>query len=216
MIGGLVAIGRGILGGLSIAGDLLTRAFRSLGWKRAAVLAIVIAAIVLAFIAQGRGAEIERLELELEIQASEHESELELERVAHRITKRDYRAAQAEAERLELERLAQAEKRQKGITDEISQDYDRRLADLRARFERLQNGARARAELAGASRDLAMPGVPDPTGGAHAPPIGGAMARAARGAELEPAERLRAAEQALQLSALIDWIEAQGKAALPE
>lgn len=123
----------------------------------------------------------------------------------HRQTKANYRAAQGEARRLEAMRLAAAKARQQEITDDVSTAYARRLADLRARYDRLLAQARARA--AGAPGGVAVPGLP----GAAARTDEAPGLRLAGPACLSPGERLTAAEQALQLDALIDWVEAQAR-----
>lgn len=219
MIGAIVSIGLGIRKAGKWAGEIL----RALGWKRAAVIGLVIVAIALGIrgnIHEARAdraeAKAERLAGELELEREARKAEIE----AHRKTKADYRAAQIEAARLEAERLAAAERKQEGITNEISRDYRRRLDDLRARFQRLRDRQdRERGAAIGAPGVVPLPGVPHAPGRAHETAERG-FPRADRGLELErdlaPSERLIAAEQALQLESLIDWIEAQAKAAAPE
>ena len=124
-----------------------------------------------------------------------------LEAGNHRQTKDHYRAAQAEAARLDAERIAQAEARNQEINDAVSKDHARRLAALRAEYRRLL--AQARAGAVGAADGIAVPGVPPAAGGAAE----AADIRLAGAAGLDTGERLTAAEQALQLDALIDWIE---------
>lgn len=127
----------------------------------------------------------------------------ELEAASHRQTKDSYRAAQAEAEQLERERLARVSAQQKEITDEVAADFERRLADARARAERL----RGKAAASGAGAAGARPGQPMPGAGDAA----GRADEAARDPGLSLDERLIATEQALQLDALIDWLERQAK-----
>lgn len=131
------------------------------------------------------------------------EAHSKLEASNHRQTKTNYRTAQATAARLEAQRLAAATARQEGITDAVKQDYAARLAALRARYERLR--AQSRAGAAGTASGIAVPGIPETPGRAD----GAADIRLAGADGLEPGERLRAAEQALQLDALIDWVERQ-------
>ncbi len=218
MIAGAIWLGRKILGGALDLGSAIVEGLRELGWKRAAIGAIVIGAIVLAFLYLGRGAEIERLKHAAEITAKDHKDAIEAERAEHRKTKTDYRNAQREAQRLESERLAEAERKQEAIAYEISLAYNRRIADLRARAFRLQNEldrAGSRAGLAGAAGGVEMPGVPASPGRTDETAAPG-FPRADRGLDLDLAERLDAAEQSAQLESLIDWIEAQAKAAAPE
>ena len=120
---------------------------------------------------------------------------------AHRKTKDDYRAAQAEAARLDAERIAREKARQQEINDAASKDYAQRLADLRARYQRLLGNAQAGSAAGGATGNVAVPGLPAAPGGT----AGAADLRlaGAAGLCLTPEERLKAAEQSAQLDALI-------------
>jgi len=151
--------------------------------------------------------------------AATFEAERDAERSAHRKTKDDYRAAQAEATRLEAERLARVRDQQEEINDAIEQDYRARLADLGNRAERLRQDLRARTEPAGAPAGERGPALRDAAGRADGapgdhrlPPPGGERAAAAIFGRT-PGEQLErdivATKQALQLDALIDWIEQQ-------
>jgi len=107
------------------------------------------------------------------------------------------RNASAAALASDLAKARTVETKQREITDASSSDYQRQLADLRARYDRL------RAEAAADSRGGAgtdMPGVSDATSrpDATAPQIG-------------LPDALIASEQALQLQALQGWIAAQTK-----
>lgn len=124
----------------------------------------------------------------------------------HKQTKANYRAAQAEADRLEAERLAKAKAKQQEITNDVREDYAANLAALRARYQRLLDAARARAD--GAAHGVAVPAASQAPGRADAPP-GLRLACPLGGLRFE--ERLTAAEQAEQLNALIDWVERQSK-----
>ena len=141
--------------------------------------------------------------------AGEFERERNAERISHTQTKTRYRIAQFEASRLEQERLADVQTRQQEITDAVEQDYQARLAAARARAEQLRHELRTRSAAGGASRDLAVSGVPDTAGafdGATEDPELPALAAGAAG-QLE--RDLTATEQAIQLDALIDWVEQQ-------
>lgn len=132
---------------------------------------------------------------------------------AHQATKEAYRRAQAEAARRDAERLVRVQSEQEEITDAVTADYRARLAGARAVAERL------REQLARAGERAAGPGVGEPV-----PATGAAAGRAAEasgdnGLPVSPPTkpdpfieldwRLIATEQAIQLGALIDWVERQ-------
>lgn len=114
---------------------------------------------------------------------------------AHVRTIRNYRKAQNDAKGLEEKRLARVKTEQQGINTDASQSYARRLADLRARYERLRRDAAARAGSAPGGQSV--PGLsPAPGGTVEAP--------------TDPLEReLTCDTQAIQLDELITWIERQ-------
>jgi hypothetical protein len=117
---------------------------------------------------------------------------------AHVQTIRQYRAAQVAAAAADRARLARVSTDQERISDDVSQDYTRRLADLRARYERLRSEAPAGTGSAASGQPV--PGISAPAGGAAAP---------AGGDGFSLGRRLTASEQALQLDALIGWAERQ-------
>lgn len=125
-----------------------------------------------------------------------HES-LKAERAAHAQTVANFKKAQADAEAVQAHNLVRVAKAQKDITDETLDDYNRRVADLRARYKRLlEQGNRS------ASGNAGLPAVPNATSGTDA---------AAQQDGLSSADALTASEQALQLDALITWVERQAK-----
>lgn len=144
--------------------------------------------------------------------ADRFETERDDERSAHRQTKDDYRAAQLAAAKMETDRLERVARQQKDITSAIEVDYRGRLADARARAERLREELRNRAGAARSGGTVSVSRVPgtaggsDPAAGDHRLPAGVSFDRS-------PAEQLErdlvATQQALQLDALIDWIEQQ-------
>ncbi|MBU1253206.1 MAG: hypothetical protein KKE69_02260 [Alphaproteobacteria bacterium] len=144
--------------------------------------------------------------------ADRFETERDDERSAHRKTKNDYRAAQLAAAEMEAERLKRVAQQQEDITDAIETDYRTRLADARARAERLREELRSREGAAGAGGDLAMSRVPGAAGGSDASTRDHRLP-AGSGFDRDPAEQLErdlvATQQALQLDALIDWVERQ-------
>lgn len=117
------------------------------------------------------------------------------------------RAAEA-AKRLASLRDQRVASEQAAITRRIVDDYEDRLADARARAERLRQqlapagGVRAGADQLPATGTAA--GRADEAAGAQGFPADAGVL-----AELTIEERLVATEQAIQLDALIDWVEAQ-------
>ena len=125
-----------------------------------------------------------------------HDS-LKAERAAHAETIAVFKKAQADAEAVQAHNLARVAKAQKDVTDETLDDYNRRVADLRARYKRLlEQGNRS------ASGNPDLPAVPNATSGTDA---------AAQQDGLSSADALTASEQALQLDALITWVARQAK-----
>lgn len=124
------------------------------------------------------------------------------EQVAHAQTITNYRQAQAEAARLDAERVARVEREQQEINRVSSQNYEARVAELRARLERLRSAAGAAGS---AGRDLAVPSLPDTPGGADATTGGAGLPPA--GDDLE--WRAIATKQAIQLDELIGWVSDQ-------
>jgi hypothetical protein len=90
---------------------------------------------------------------------------------------------------------------QRAINERTAHDFEARLADARARAQRLQHGAQAAAHSS-AGRATSMPGLSAATGGA---------AQAAGADRLPVPDALTATEQAIQLDELIKWIRAQAK-----
>ena len=122
---------------------------------------------------------------------------IKTERAAHAQTVANFKKAQADAEAVQAHNLARVAKSQKDVTDETLDDYNRRVADLRARYKRLlDQGNRS------ASGNPDLPAVPNATSGTDA---------AAQQDGLPAADALTASEQALQLDALITWVERQSK-----
>lgn len=125
---------------------------------------------------------------------------------AHETTKTNYRTAQREAAALERERLAAVRAQQKEVSDAIAQDYQRRLAAVRARADELRRQAATGAGAAGAGGAGAVPGVSAAGGRAAQAPGDPRLPLAT----LDQLERdLVASEQAEQLDALIDFAIAQ-------
>lgn len=162
-------------------------------WRHRGVIALGIAAIAL-------WAECGRLSAERDAANLKAAAE----KTAHQKTKDDYRAAQAKAARLDAERIAREMARQQEINDAASKDYAQRLAALRARYQRLLDDAQAGSAAGGTTGNVAVPRLSTaPRGTAAAADL--RLARAF-GECLTPDERLIAAEQALQLDALISAV----------
>lgn len=129
---------------------------------------------------------------------------LAAEQAAHLGTVNAFLAASKQAQKDAEVNAQRVAREQETITDAITSDYRSDLAALRARFDRLRAGAAptdpGRADAAG------LPRLPDPADRADAP-AGEDRLPAARGLSLDDA--LIASEQALQLQALIDWVNAQ-------
>lgn len=122
---------------------------------------------------------------------------IKAERAAHAQTQANFRKAQDEAEAKQKANLARVAKAQEDITHETVTDYRARLADLHARYDRL----RAQGNRSASGNDR-LPAVSDTASRVdEAPGEDG----------LPAADALIASEQALQLDALINWVEAQSK-----
>ena len=126
--------------------------------------------------------------------------QITLEITAHRQSKTNYRAAQQQAQEMETARLVRVTAEQKRITADVSSDYATRLADLRARYERMQRDEKARACAFGTACDKPVPGVPETASGIDGAP-------GSEGFSLK--RRFIASQQAEQLDSLISWAERQ-------
>lgn len=120
------------------------------------------------------------------------------EAAAHAGTVANYRAAALQFALAMTANLGRVQAEQQRISDETLASYDARLADARRRLR--EAGARTDPGRAGAA---AVPGAGDAAGGAVE----------ATGDILSADERLIAAEQAIQLDELINWVERQGAVA---
>ena len=144
------------------------------------------------------------------------EAELKAEQIAHDATKANVRAATAQAELVDRRNAERVLTQQQSITKEIVDDYEAQLADVRARAAALDLRLRARTgsgtgASGGAGTDLsgargAASGADEATGEDRLP-AGDLAGSPAWAMSLEDA--VTATEQALQLEALIDWVEAQ-------
>ena len=133
-------------------------------------------------------------------QSSQFEQLYQHEQSAFAGTVANYRAAAAQAEQADQANAKRVRAEQAAINQRSNNAYETRLADARARAERL----RLQAPTAAAdprSRDRsAVPGVPAATGSAD---------QAAGQDGLPDKDALTATEQAIQLDELIKWIRQQ-------
>jgi hypothetical protein len=143
--------------------------------------------------------------LEQEAKVRSIRIDLEMSEVRHKATKRAYTEAQAEAARMEAERIIRVIEKQEAITDEVRDDYNRRIADLRARAARLQ--AEARTGFGGPSGGLQLPETSDAPGGVDEAPRCDQLPAPDLTTELNCREI--AEQQAIQLAALITWVQRQ-------
>ena len=115
---------------------------------------------------------------------------------SHRQTKDTFRAAMADAQRREVFRLARVKAEQDRINDHAQDDYERRLAALRTRYDGLRRERGANATSAAGGVDV--PGLPVPAFGADAATDADGLSAA-----------LMCSTYAVQLDELISWVEAQ-------
>ena len=131
-------------------------------------------------------------------QSGQFEQLYEGEQAAFAGTVANYRAAAEaarSADRANAERVAAA---QRAINERTADDYQTRLAAVRARAERLRGGASA--------ADPGRGGAAPVSGVSVAP---GGIAQGPGQDRLSDPDRLTATEQAIQLDELIAWVKAQ-------
>ncbi len=119
----------------------------------------------------------------------------------------NYRAAADAARKEDLANATRVAAEQRSISERTSHDLEARLADARARAQRLQLGQGTPAAAGGGGRAAAVPA---------ARPAPGATGRSAQedrfpldAKSLSIEERLLATEQAIQLDELIKWVTGQ-------
>ena len=103
------------------------------------------------------------------------------------------------ADRANAERVASA---QTAISERTAHDFETRLADARARADRLRSQGSGAAPDPGVGRTASVPGLPAAPGNA---------AETSAEDRLSNADALIATEQAIQLDELIKWVRAQAK-----
>jgi hypothetical protein len=112
----------------------------------------------------------------------------------------NYRAAAETARKQDLASANRVAAEQRTISERTSHDFEARLADARARAQRLQLGQGSTAAAGGSGRAAAVPAA-----GAAAVTAG----RPAQENGFSLADRLLATEQAIQLDELIKWVTGQ-------
>lgn len=132
-------------------------------------------------------------------------ADLVAEKAAHQASAANWEAATNTARLLDRENKRLVEAQQTAESRRISDDYEARLADARARAAASVRSQAAPADQSGRGA-AAVPGVPDPARLADAAACEGG---------LPAADALTATEQAIQLDELINWIEAQAAVAAP-
>lgn len=122
------------------------------------------------------------------------------EQSARAQTVANYRAAAETARAADLANAGRVAAGQRAISERTNHDLETRLADARARAQRLQFSQRTPTAAGGGARAAPLPAA-------------GPSPREAGGAAAEDgfplADRLIATEQAIQLDELIQWVNAQ-------
>ena len=135
-------------------------------------------------------------------QTQQYEQLYRDEQSAFAETVANYRAASERAHAADEANAQRVRDEQRDISERTQNAFETRLADARARAERLRLEAAATSANSGA-----RPGAPVP--GLSTAAVG--TAEAARQTRLPPADALIATEQAIQLDELIRWVRAQAK-----
>jgi hypothetical protein len=114
----------------------------------------------------------------------------------------NYRAAAESARAADRAAADRVAAQQKTISERTAYDFEARLADARARADRLRLQPQVAATDPGRCASAPVPGLPAAAGGA---------ARAASQDRLPDADALTATEQAIQLDELVRWVKAQAR-----
>jgi hypothetical protein len=123
------------------------------------------------------------------------------ERSAFATTIASYRAAADQARAADAANAERVAAEQRVINQRSQNAFETRVADARARAERLRLESGGPADP-GPARTASVPGLPAAAGRA---------AQAAGEDRLPPADALTATEQAIQLDELIQWVRAQAR-----
>jgi hypothetical protein len=122
------------------------------------------------------------------------------EKIAHQKTIINYQNAAAKARQLDAENKARVEREQRVATEKREAEYEARIADARARADRLRRQDPRTGAHQGGPGTAGLPGVPNAPGG---PAPGAPQDR------LPAGDALIATEQAIQLDELIRWVKDQ-------
>ena len=133
-------------------------------------------------------------------QSGRYEQLYLVEQSARAQTIANYRAAAEAARKEDLAHARALAAEQRTISERTSHDLEARLADARARAQRMQLGQGSPPAAGGGGRAAAVPAA------GTAP---GALGGAAEENGLSLSDRLLATEQAIQLDELIKWVTGQ-------
>jgi len=158
-------------------------------WREGLIAALVVVIALLA--------------MNIEVRTAERDTArtgLAAEQQAHKQTVANYRAASAEAQREAADNVVRVKAEQAQITERTKNEYQARIADVDARYERVRTQLAARADL----------GSPDP---APVSLASDATCRAYGGTDCDGLlAKLRVAErQAWNLIALRQWVADQAE-----
>ncbi len=133
-------------------------------------------------------------------QSDRFEHLYDAEKIAHQGTILNYREAAETARKADAANKARAQREQVAINTEREQSYEARIADARARADRVRREQGTTAAHPGSSGGAPVSRLPGPPSddGAASPEAG-----------LSLDDRLIATEQAIQLDELIRWVNSQ-------
>ena len=140
-------------------------------------------------------------------QARGFETQYRAEQQAHAQTVANYRSAAETARRADAANRDRVLAAQRDINERTIHAYEARVADARARVDRLRREAGAAATHSGDRRATPLPAAGAAARAAGGPAAQDGLSLAAKGLSLD--ERLIATEQAIQLDDLIKWVRAQ-------
>ena len=140
---------------------------------------------------------------------------LKAEQAAHVATVANYRAAQAVAAKNDARAFTATKIQQDKITSEIRNDYLQKIAKLRARLAvaSASNSAARRERMRLAPETGAVAGRGENSPMSRIPAAAERIDAASGNTGLSAEQRLIATEQAIQLSALIQWVQWQSRVA---
>lgn len=136
--------------------------------------------------------------------AAERQQKLAATAAAFDRTVAGYRAAAEQARAADAANLARVKAEQAAINERTANDFETRIASVRAAARRLREQAAAAEAHSRARRSAPVRPLPAPAGRA---------AQAAGQDRLPRSDRLIATEQAIQLDELLKWVKAQATVA---